>query len=170
MKKIFPYSLIFILLCSTGISVKAQVVMAEFLSANHEGQVDNSPNNGGKSLYYKFEYNNTDNMRINYTLYLYKDAAKTTPYLKLPVLMRNLTWTYFLDITFTHDNTNKVAALILKKDLRWSRFKFSPHEGFSRTNPTIWTRQNMVSNFEGLLNNTINQLDKNIFLDKYVQP
>ena len=83
MKKIFPYSFIFLLLCSASNSLHAQVVMAEFLSANHEGQVDNSPNNGGKPLYYKFEYNSTDNMRINYTLYLYKDAAKTTPFLKL---------------------------------------------------------------------------------------
>src|SRR4051794_35008792 len=81
-----------------------QVVMAEYLSQNHEGQIPHAVNNNGKALYYKFEYKNTDNMRINYTLYLYKDAAKKQPFLILPVLMRNLTWTYYLDITFAKND------------------------------------------------------------------
>lgn len=163
------YKIFLCVTCCTIISfaTKAQVVMAEFLSQNHEGQIVHSINNNGKPLYYKFEYNSTDNMRINYTLYLYKDASKSQPFLTLPVLMRNLTWTYYLDITFSKSDMSKVAALIFKKDLRWSRVKFSPHEGCSNVNPITWERLNMVNNFETLLNNTIVQLDKNINLNCY---
>ena len=146
----------------TSATSYAQVVMKEFLSQNTEGKIDHAANNGGKPLFYKFEFKNVDSMRIYYTLYLYKDASKSTAYLTLPVLISKLTWTYYLDITFTKNNTSKVAALIFKKDLRWSRVKFSPHEGCARVNPPVWDRLNLVDNYQLLLNNTILQLDKNV--------
>ncbi|HRH61563.1 MAG TPA: hypothetical protein PL045_13390 [Chitinophagaceae bacterium] len=165
--KIFLKAIIFTALVATVQTAGAQVVMKEFLSQNHEGVIAKSVSNGGKPLYYKFEYKSTEGLRINYTLYLYKDAAKTQPFLTLPVLMRDLVWTYYLDITFTKDNMSKVAALIFKKDLRWSRVKYSPHEGCSNVNPITWERLNMVNNFESLLNNTIMQLDKNVNFNCY---
>src|SRR2546430_2450957 len=127
MKNIYKTILFASFIMTMSFASHAQVVMAEYLSQDHEGQVARATNNSGKPLYYKFEYKNTDNMRINYTLYLYKDASKKQPFLTMPVLIRNLTWTYYLDITLTKNNISKVAALIFKKDLRWSRFKFSPH-------------------------------------------
>ncbi len=148
---------------------KAQVVMAEFLSLNHEGQVDKSVNNGGKPLYYKFQYDTTNNVRIKYTLYLYKDASKSQPFLVLPVLMRNLIYTYFIDFSFKKDSTTKVAAMILKKDLRWSRVKFSPHDGCGNITPPIWDRYNNVDNYDALLKNTMGQLDKNVNFNCYAE-
>ena len=145
----------------------AQVVMKEFLSQDHPGKVDKSMNNNGKPLYYKFQYKSTEGARINYVLYIYKDAGMGTPWLTLPVLMRNLMWTYYVDITFSKDGMDKVAAMIYKKDLRWSRVKYSPHEGCSKVTPVVWERENMVDNFDGLLNDFIMQLDKNVDLNCY---
>lgn len=145
----------------------AQVVMKEFLSENHTGKVDNSVNNNGKPLYYKFEYLHTDSARIYYKLYLYKDASMKTPWMTMNVLMRDLTWTYYVDITFKKDGTDKVAAMIFKKDLRWSRVKFSPHPGCARIDPPVWERMNLVDDYDKLINNFLMQIDKNINLDCY---
>ena len=166
MKNIFKLILLASFIGFASVS-DAQVVMSEFLSLNHEGQVDKSVNNGGKPIYYKFQYDTTNNVRIKYTLYLYNDASKSQPFLVLPVLMRNLIYTYFLDVTFKKDGMSKVAAMILKKDLRWSRVKFSPHEGCSNLTPPIWDRYNNVDNYEALLKNTITQLDKNVNFNCY---
>lgn len=146
----------------------AQVVMKEFLSANHEGKIDNTKNNDGKPIYYKLEYKSTEGARINYVLYLYKDASMKTPYLTFPVLMRNLTWTYYMDVTMTKDGMAKVFALIYKKDLRWARIKYSPHIDCFRENPNIYVRLNMVDNFDQLIKDTFIQMDKNVNLNCYV--
>lgn len=166
MNKILKITLLASFLGLASLS-NAQVIMNEFLSKNHEGMVEHSVNNGGKKLYYKFQYDSVTGARIKYTLYLYKDASKSQPFLTLPVLMRNLIWTYFLDVSFTKDGSSKVAALIYKKDLRWSRVKFSPHEGCSYITPPIWDRLNQVDNYEKLLQNTIQQLDKNVNFNCY---
>ncbi len=160
---------IVILTSFIGISsfCSAQVVMKEFLSVNHEGQIANALCNGGKPLYYKFQYDSINNVRIYYTLVLYKDAAKSQAFLTLPVLMRNLTYTYFLDINVTKGASTKVVALILKKDLRWSRLKFSAHEECMRNNPPVYDRLNNVDDFKVLLQNTIMQLDKNVDFNCY---
>jgi hypothetical protein len=167
MKNLFKAFLFVAFIGFLPAAVKSQVVMKEFLLQNHEGQVDNSANNNGKPLYYKFEYTTTDHARINYKLYLYKEAGKKNPWITFDVLMRNLTWTYYVDITFPKDNTDKVAAMIFKKDLRWSRVKFSPHEGCLRVNPPVWERMNMVDDYERLMQNFIMQIDKNVDLNCY---
>ena len=169
MKNIYKTIALIAFIAITPVVTNAQVIMKEFLSQNIEGKLDHSVNNGGKPLYYKFEYKSVDSMRIYYTLYLYKDASKSSAFLTLPVLIRNLTWTYYLDITFTKNNTSKVAALIFKKDLRWSRVKFSPHEGCALVNPPAWERLNLVDNYPLLLNNTIMQLDKNVNFNCYAE-
>jgi len=167
MKKIFKLILLVSFL-GLGSTSRAQVVMAEFLSVNHEGVVANSKCNNGKPLYYKFQYDSTNNVRIYYTLYLYQDAAKTQAILQLPVLMRNLIYTYYLDINvIAKGAVSKVVALILKKDLRWSRLKFSATEECSRIYPPVYDRVNNVDNFDALLQNTIMQLDKNVDFNCY---
>ncbi len=167
MKKIFKLTLLVSLVAMASVS-KSQVVMSEFLSVNHEGMAANSKCNNGKPLYYKFQYDSTNNLRIYYTLYLYKDAAKTETILQLPVLMRNLIYTYYLDINVVAKGAiSKVVALIYKKDLRWSRLKFSATEECSRIYPPVYDRLNNVDNFETLLQNTIMQLDKNVDFNCY---
>ncbi|MFN3940272.1 MAG: hypothetical protein ACK4IY_06775, partial [Chitinophagales bacterium] len=108
---------------------EAQVVMKEFLNQNQEGVIQNAKNNGGKPLYYMLEYKSTEGARINYVLRFYKDAGKKTEFVSFPVLMRNLTWTYYFDVSMEKDGITKVFAMIFKKDLRWARVKYSPHSG-----------------------------------------
>ncbi len=168
MKKIFK-TLLILTFIGIASAAQSQVVMKEYLNVNHEGVIANSKNNNGKPLYYKFEYKNTDRNRIYYTLNFYKDAGMKTPYVSFPVLMRNLTWTYYLDVSMEKDGITKVFAMIFKKDLRWSRVKYSPHENCSYLTPTVWTRYEKVDDFEKLLNNTLTQMDKNIMLECYVK-
>ncbi len=47
--------------------------------------------------------------------------------------------------------------------------KYSPHEGCSWLDPTEWDRINLVDNFQGLLDNTFTQMDKNVKFDCYVK-
>lgn len=150
-------------------ATQAQVVMKEFLNQNQEGVIQNAKNNNGKPLYYTLEYKSTEGARINYTLNFYKDAGKKTVYASFPVLMRNLTWTYYLDVSMEKDGITKVFAMIFKKDLRWARVKYSPHEGCSLLTPTEWTRIDLVDDYSKLLNNTLTQMDKNVMLDCYVK-
>lgn len=167
MKK-FLKPLIFIFFISASIQkIDAQVVLKEYLTSNHEGKIDKSKNNGGKPLYYKMEYKNTEGARINYTLNFYKDASMKTPWLSFPLLIRNLPRTLYLDVSMTKDNMTKVFALIFKKDLRWARVKYSPHEGCALVNPNIYDRIDMVDNYEALLNNTFSQMDRNVDLNCY---
>lgn len=169
MKKIFNAFLLVAFISLLPVVGNSQVIMKEFLSKNLEGKVVSSANNGGKALYYKFEYVNTVGARINYKLHLYKDAGMKTPWVSYDVLMRNLTWTFYVDIFMNKDGSNKVAAMIFKKDLRWSRVKYSPHEGCSRVTPPIWDRYTIGAEtgtaeelYAGLMNNFISQLDKNV--------
>ncbi|MBC8172681.1 MAG: hypothetical protein H7X71_02145 [Chitinophagales bacterium] len=154
-------------LVAASSTMQAQVIMKEFLSADHQGKIDNSKNNGGKPLYYKFEYKDTQGARINYTLHFYKDAGMSTPWISFPVLMRNLTWTYYIDVSMAKDDMSKVFAMIFKKDLRWARVKYSPHAGCANMDPIVWERLNMVDNYDVLLNFTLAQMDKNVNLGCY---
>jgi len=169
MKKILNLFLLVSFIALGVNTAKSQVVMKDFLSIDHTGNVATAANNGGKALYYKFEYVSTEGARINYKLHLYKDKGMATPWMSVDVLMRNLNWTYYVDITMPKDGANKVAALIFKKDLRWSRVKYSPHEGCSRQTPPVWERYTIGDEtgtpevlFAGLLNNFITQLDTNV--------
>ncbi len=174
MKKILNAFLLVAFISLLPVAGESQVVMKEFLSNPIVGKVDASANNGGKSLYYKFEYVSTEGARINYKLHLYKDAGMKTPWMSFDVLMRNLTWTYYVDVFMKKDGADKVAAMIFKKDLRWSRVKYSPHEGCSRINPPIWDRYTIGAEtgsadmlFAGLMQNFIMQLDKNVDFNCY---
>src|SRR5215204_1858754 len=101
MKKLYNIILLIGFTSLIPVAGNGQVIMKEFLSQNHMGQLDKSVNNAGKPLYYKFEYVSTEGMRINYKLNLYKDKAMAAPWMTMPVLMRNLNWTYYVDITMT---------------------------------------------------------------------
>lgn len=157
-----------------AVKSNGQVVMKDFLTEDHVGKVDKAANMNGGALYYKFEYVSTEGARINYKLHLYKDKGMSTPWMSFDVLMRNLNWTYYVDITMSKDGADKVAALIFKKDLRWGRVKFSPHEGCGRTNPPVWERYTIGEQkgtpeelYAGLLNNYLMQLDKNVDFNCY---
>lgn len=174
MKKLLNICLMVAFIGLAATEAKSQVVMKEYLSMNHDGNVAKSANLDGKPLYYKFEYVSTEGARINYKLHLYKDKSMSTPWMSFNVLMRNLNWTYYVDITMSKDGADKVAALIFKKDLRWSRVKFSPHEGCARQTPPVWERYTIGAETEtpdvlyaGLLNNFISQLDKNVDFNCY---
>lgn len=160
----------FIAVCFLSVvtqQLSAQVVMKEMLSQNHEGKIDNAKNNGGKPLYYRLEYKDIQGARINYTLNFYKDAGMSTPWLSFPVLMRNLQWSFYLDVSMAKGPDTKVFAMIYKKDLRWARVKYSPHAGCEGSNPIVWERINLVDDFGKLLNNTFTQMDKNVVLSCY---
>jgi hypothetical protein len=169
MKTTMKLFLPLLLIGAFSMGTKAQVVMKEFVSANHMGKVDKSVNNNGQPLYWKLEYKNTEGARIYYTLNFYKDAGMTKTYASFPALMRNLEWTYYLDVSMTKDEATKVFAMIFKKDLRWSRVKYTPHPDCGWLDPTQWERFNQVDNFQKLLDNTMMQLDKNVKLDCYMQ-
>ncbi|MBP9550116.1 MAG: hypothetical protein KBE86_13250 [Chitinophagales bacterium] len=162
-------TILFVAFIGIASASQSQVVMKEFLNQNHEGMIANSKNNNGKALFYKLEYKSTDGARIYYTLNFYKDASMKSLYISFPVLMRNLTWTYYLDVSMEKEGVTKVFAMIFKKDLRWARVKFSPHADCSYLNPTIWTRYEQVDDYEKLLNNTFTQMDKNVILDCYLK-
>ncbi len=174
MKKILNISLFVAFLSLIAVNGNSQVVMKDFLSANHVGEVSKSFNNNGNSLFYKFEYVSTEGARINYKLHLYKDKAMSKPWMSFDVLMRNLNWTYYVDITMKKDGADKVAAMIFKKDLRWSRVKYSPHPDCMRMNPPFYERYTIGAEsespevlFYSLLNNFIMQLDKNVDFNCY---
>jgi hypothetical protein len=174
MKKILNICLVVAFISLIGAEGNSQVVMKDYLTANHTGAVAKSANNNGAELSYKFEYVSTEGARINYKLHLYKGKSMTTPWMSFDVLMRNLNWTYYVDITMSKDGADKVAAMIFKKDLRWSRVKYSPHEGCLRVNPPVYERYTIGAEtesadvlFAGLLNNFISQLDKNVDFNCY---
>ncbi|MBC8045386.1 MAG: hypothetical protein H7Y00_01180 [Fimbriimonadaceae bacterium] len=167
MKNILKTFLVVAFLAIAAQATHAQVVMKEYLSTSHEGKIDNSVNNGGKPLYYKLEYKDTQGARINYTLHFYKDAGMSTPWMSFPMLMRNLQLTYYIDVSMPKDNMTKVFAMIYKKELRWARVKYSPHEGCSNVKEIVWERINLVDNFDKLINDTFKQLDKNVNLSCY---
>ena len=174
MKTILNICLLFAFITLAGVKGNSQVVMKDFLSIDHKGQLDKAANNNGSAIYYKFEYVNTEGARINYKLHLYKDKNMNTPWMSFDVLMRNLNWTYYVDITMAKDGADKVAAMIFKKDLRWSRVKYSPHAGCLRVTPPVWERYTIGAEtetpevlFAGLLNNFIAQLDKNVDFNCY---
>ncbi len=174
MKKIFNTLILIGFLSLIPAAINSQVVMKDFLSQNHMGQIDKSVNNNNAPLFYKFEYVSTEGARINYKLNLYKDKGMGSPIMSFDVLMRNLNWTYYVDITMRKDGADKVAAMIFKKDLRWSRVKFSPHEGCWRVDQPEWERYTIGSETEapevlyaGLLKNFLTQLDKNVDFSCY---
>lgn len=149
--------------------VQAQVVMKDFMTEDHSGVIKNSQNNNGQDLYWKLEYKNTDRARIYYDFVLYKDAGMNNEILRCPALMRNLEWTYYLDISMKKDDATKVFAMIFKKDLRWARVKYTPHADCGWLDPTKWERINLVDDFQNLLDNTFMQMDRNVKFDCYMQ-
>ncbi len=174
MKKILNIALMVAFIGFLTGKANGQVVMQEFLSINHKGQVDKSLSCNGSPLYYQFEYVKTDRARILYTLHLYKDKGMSKPWMSFNVVMRNPNGNFYVDITMPKDGVNKDAAMIFRKDLRWSRVKFSPHEGCARVNPPVWERYTIGAEtetpevlFAGLLNNFIMQLDKNVDFSCY---
>jgi hypothetical protein len=170
MKNIIKSFLSLMLIGAFALGTQAQgVVMKDFLSADHQGKIEKSLNNGGRPLYWKLQYKNTEGARINYDLIFYKDASMSTPYVTFPTLMRNLEWTYYIDVSMTKDDATKVFAMIFKKDLRWSRVKYSPHTDCAWLNPPMWERFDKVDNFQKLLDNTFMQMDKNVKLDCYTK-
>jgi hypothetical protein len=158
-----------LLIGAFSMGIQAQVVMKEFVSSDHMGKVEKSVNNNGQPLYWKLEYQSTDGARIYYTLNFYKDAGMSKVFASFPSLMRNLVWTLYLDVSMTKDDATKVFAMIFKKDLRWSRVKYTPHAGCGWQDPTHWERFNQVDNFQKLLENTMMQLDQNVKLDCYMK-
>ena len=174
MKKILNICLVVAFISLIGVEGNSQVVMKDYLTASHQGSVEKSANNNNRALFYKFEYVSTEGARINYKLNLYKDKNMKTPWMSFNVLMRNLNWTYYVDITMSKDGADKVAAMIFKKDLRWSRVKYSPHAGCIRVDPPVYERYTIGAEtesadvlFAGLLNNFIAQLDKNVDFNCY---
>ena len=174
MKKLYNLTLLIAFVTLFSVTGNSQVVMKDYLVANHQGVVEKSLNNNGSGLFYKFEYVSTEGARINYKLHLYKDKGMSTPWMSFDVLMRNLNWTYYVDITMSKDGADKVAAMIFKKDLRWSRVKYSPHVACLRVDPPVYERYTIGAEtesaevlFAGLLNNFIAQLDKNVDFNCY---
>lgn len=174
MKKILNICLFVAFMSLLGVEGNSQVVMKDFLTANHTGAIAKSVNNNNNALYYQWEYVSTEGARINYKLHLYKDKNMNTPWMSFDVLMRNLNWTYYVDITMSKGGADKVAAMIFKKDLRWSRVKYSPHAECMRINPPVYERYTIGEErgsadvlFAGLLNNFLTQLDKNVDFNCY---
>ena len=66
MKKILNISLFVAFLSLFAVNGNSQVVMKDYLTQNHQGQVAKAANNNGGALYYKFEYVSSEGARINY--------------------------------------------------------------------------------------------------------
>lgn len=160
------------------------VVTKEALTENHSGTVPSAVNNGGKTLYYTFAYVATDKARykwddagatrgsIRYTLNLYRDAAGKDLILSLPVQMRNLLTTYYIEAAFTKDDyedaslREKSALMVFKKDVKWARTKFVPHEGCERADGS-WDRIDRVESLQQLFDYFVGQLDRNVDFSCY---
>jgi hypothetical protein len=160
------------------------IVSKKRLEENISGRIESSRNNNGKPLYYEFVYLETDEANyawndagatrgsIRYRLDLYRDEAKKDLYLSMPVKMRNLITTYYVDIIFTNKDypdpalRDKGATMIFKKDVRWARTKFVPHEG-CRQPDSEWSRIDRVESLDQLMTYYISQLDANVRMDCY---
>jgi hypothetical protein len=177
--------LFLVFLLGSLFSVQAQgVVNRSRLTENLSGQVEQAKNNNGRAMYYEFVYVRTDEATykwdiegatkgsIIYRLDFYSDAAQKNLVLSLPIKMRNLLTTYYVDAIFTNSSypdpslREKGATLIFKKDVRWARTKFVPHEGCRREEGD-WERIDKVESYDQLMNYFVRQLDANILFDCY---
>jgi hypothetical protein len=178
-------SLVALSLFLTAAVSAQQVVTKENLESNHTGMLADSKNNDGKPIYYKFEYVSTDKAAykwdddgatrgsIKYKLHIYNDAAMNDLVISLPVKMRNLITTYYVDVVFNKkdyedaDRREKSAQMIFKKDVKWARTKFVPHAGCQREDGN-WERKDRVESYEDLLQYLIQQLDSNVMWECYL--
>ncbi len=166
-------------------AVQAQgVVSRAKLEQNTSGQLSDSKNNGGKPLYYDFVYLSTDKASypwddagatrgsIRYRLDVFRDAGRRDLLISVPVKMRNLVTTYYVDAIFNKADfpdpaqRDKGATMIFKKDVRWARTKFVPHEGCAREDG-VWLRIDKVESYEQLMEYYIRQLDNNVKFECY---
>ncbi|GEM_PF-676803 len=173
-----------ILLASVFAGQAQGIVNKALLEQSLSGQVDKSKNNNGRTLYFEFVYLSTDAAHykwddggstrgsIRYRLDFYKDAAHRDLLLSLPVKMRNLITTYYVDAIFTNSTyedvtqRDKGATMIFKKDVRWARTKFVPHKGCAREDGN-WERIDRVESYEQLMTYFVRQLDNNVQFDCY---
>lgn len=174
-----------LLLATAVVTADAQgIVKKEYLEENHMGQISGAKNNGGKTLYFEFVYLKTDAASykwddsgatrgsIKYRLDVYSDAGKTNKIISMPVRMRNLITTYYVDVVFNKRDfadeslREKSATMIFKKDVRWARTKFVPHEGCQREGSS-WERLDDAESYDQLLTYLIRQLDNNIDFSCY---
>ncbi len=175
----------FLLLIAPVIATQAQTVVSKAkLEQNLSGQLDKSKNNNGRALYYDFVYLSTDEASykwddagatrgsIRYRLDFFRDAARKDLLLSLPVKMRNLITSYYVDVIFTNAKfpdpslREKGATMIFKKDVHWARTKFVPHEGCEREDGN-WERIDKVESYEQLMDYLVRQLDNNVKFDCY---
>lgn len=175
---------LFLLAFSLSTTFAQGIVSRTRLTENFSGQVEQSKNNSGRTIYYDFVYVRTDGASykwdiegatkgaIVYRLDIYSDAARKNLILSLPVKMRNLLTSYYVDVIFTNANypdenlRDKGATLIFKKDVRWARTKFVPHEGCRRDDGN-WERIDKVESFDQLMQYFIRQLDNNVQFSCY---
>ena len=111
MKKILNICLMVAFISLIGVEGNSQVVMKDYLTANHTGAVAKSANNNGAELSYKFEYVSTEGARINYKLHLYKGKSTSTPWMSFDVLMRNLNWTYCVSYSWHYLRARILSCL-----------------------------------------------------------
>lgn len=168
-----------------AVAVQAQVIVKkDYLEQNHEGVLQESKNYGGKSIYYEFVHVSTDKAAykwdtegatrgsVKYKLNIYKDAGKSDLLISMPVKMRNLITTYYVDVVFNKKDfaeeslREKSAQMIFKKDVKWARTKFVPHAGCQREDGN-WERIDRVESYEQLLQYLIRQLDSNVDFECY---
>lgn len=172
-----------LLLTTMGLQAQG-IVNKEALEQNHSGMLEASKNNNGRAVYFEFVHVSTDKAAykwddagatrgsIRYMLKIYRDAAKTDLILAMPVKMRNLITTYYVDVVFNKadlDDENlreKSAQMIFKKDVRWARTKFVPHMGCAWEDGN-WERIDRVESFDQLLNYLVRQLDQNVKFSCY---
>jgi len=174
-----------VLLLASVVTLQGQgIVSKALLEQNHTGQIAAAKNNGSRTMYFEFVYLSTDaasykwddggatHGSIRYRLDVYRDAAHKDLLLSLPIKMRNLITTYYVDAIFTHatyadeSQRDKGATMIFKKDVRWARTKFVPHKGCAREGGN-WERIDKVESYEQLMTYFVTQLDNNVLFDCY---
>ena len=68
MKKLYNLTLLIAFVTLFSVTGNSQVVMKDYLVANHQGVVEKSLNNNGSGLFYKFEYVSTEGAsRVKYS-------------------------------------------------------------------------------------------------------
>jgi hypothetical protein len=178
------FTLMLMMLIAVSVANAQSIVKKEYLEENHSGMISESKNNGGETLYYEFVFLKTEAAAykwddagatrgsIKYRLDVYSDAGKANKIITMPIRMRNLITTYYVDVVFNKKDfpdeslREKSATMIFKKDVHWARTKFVPHTGCQRENST-WDRIDEVESYEQLMKYLIRQLDNNIDFSCY---
>lgn len=175
MKKFARIFLSTLTLALTLSSVQSQVVLREYLSQNHSGTVENSLNFPGKPLNYEWQYGSMEInhyfaegeaiQKIHYTLVL---KAGDREVLRLPVLMRDLIVTYYVEIGFDKEDARRTVSAIFQKSNKWVKLKGVLHEGCRRPDQR-WGRLNDLRAYAPLLQYIVAELDRNIDFHCYIE-